>query len=92
MQNVEYQQFGERKQLLCQHKRSEALPSCFCQLTKRFCESWTVLWAHSNVIPFTKQPRSLKKGNPPISLQTLEISVFTLQKLQKKLFLMFSNF
>ena len=84
MQKEEYQHFGERKQLLWQHKRSEAVSSCFCQLTNRFCESWTVLSLHSAVIPFTKQPCNLKKDNPPISLQTLEISVFTLQKLQKK--------
>ena len=84
MQKEEYQHFGERKQLLWQHKRSETVPSCFWQQTKRFCDSWTVLSLHSSVIPFTKQSCSLKRGNPPISLQTLEISVFTLQKLQKK--------
>ena len=87
MQKEEYQHFGERKQRLCQHKRSEALPSCFCQLTKRFCESWTVLWLHSTTISFTKQPCSLI---PPIfqyfpvfAYKHWKCSFFTTETLKK---------
>ena len=86
----EYQHFGERKQLLCQHKRSEALPSCFCQLTKHFCESWTLLWLHSTTISFTKQSCSLI---PPIfqflSTNPGNVFFFTTETLKKWVFRVF---
>ena len=50
---VDYWHFDERKQLLYQHKRSETLPSCFCQLTNCFYKFWTVLWLFLTDIPFT---------------------------------------